>query len=192
MTADSNRLDLIKPGIALVIFIILIGVGIFFLNNLDQQRKSEVYKKYAEETESYISQNQPALVSLFNQTSGKTSCSQYSPIPDCLPAAPIKELIDRQLTHNLKDWSSTLFITSSGTTESMKSISLSGDMVQFHGYRQESTIKVWKLLSGEVSELPWDDYTYTFPGKEVVMPVKDDSGKVVGLIVRGVIEEKSF
>jgi hypothetical protein len=85
-----------------------------------------------------------------------------------------------------------MFLVKSRSTEGINVIRLSGDMQSFYVYPNENRIELLKLLNGEVPEIPWDDFTYELPGKEVVIPVKNNSGQVIGAIVRGVIEEKSF
>ena len=65
---------------------------------------------------------------------------------------------------------------------------LSGETGDVSNYSQDQYMKLSKLLNGQVEEIEWEDYVYVLPNKEVVFAVKDDSGKVVGAIVRGVIE----
>lgn len=189
MKNDSEKLDLLKPAIAIFVLILLIGGGVFALNNLNKQRKNEVYQQYKAETEQYIQKNRPALTTLFETITSQKPC----PVGTTCPASqPVKEQIDRQLTHDLKDWSSTMFMVRNTASEGINIIRLSGDSTQYYSYPAEKRIEVIKLLNGEVSELPWDEYTYELPGKEVIIPIKNSSGQVIGAIARGVIEQKSF
>lgn len=193
MTNDENKLDLLKPGLVLLIFLVIVGAGLYFLNNLDKQRKAAVYERYAAETKDYVAKNRPALITLFNQAAGKNLCtSQYPSLADCIQTQPFKDQIDHKLTHDLKDWSSTMFIVPGSGDRMMNQMRLSGDLSQYYGYPEDKVVTVLKLLNGEVEEIPWDDYSYELAGKEVIVSVKDDSGKVAGLIMRGVIEDKSF
>jgi hypothetical protein len=189
MKNDSDKLDLFKPAIAILVLILLIGGGIFFLNQLDQGRKKAVYQQYKQETDQYIAKNQSALTTLFESVTSLSPCPTGT---NCPTSQPTKDQIDKQLSHDLKDWSSTMFLVKSRSTEGINVIRLSGDMQSFYVYPNENRIELLKLLNGEVPEIPWDDFTYELPGKEVVIPVKNNSGQVIGAIVRGVIEEKSF
>lgn len=189
MKNDSDKLDLIRPAIAILVILLVIGSAIFYLNSLDKQRKNEVYQQYKQETENYIEKNRPALTTLFETITSQKPC----PVGTTCPASqPIKDQIDQKLTHDLKDWSSTMFMVRSNGSEGINIIRLSGDTSQYYSYPTEKKIDVVKLLSGEVTELPWDEYTYELPGKEVIVPIKNNQGQIIGAIVRGVIEEKSF
>lgn len=192
MKNSSDKLDLIKPGIFLLIFLVILGGALFFLNNLNKQRKNQVYEQYKAETEQYIAKNKAALIAFFPLVSDKITCGQYTPYSQCIDQGPVKDHIDHQLTHDLKDWSSTMFLAPSSSADQVNGVRLSGEIFSYYGYREEKKTEVIRLLKGEKPELPWDDYSYDFPGKEVIIPVKNEQGKVVGAIVRGVIEEKSF
>ena len=85
-----------------------------------------------------------------------------------------------------------MFMVRNTGSEGINIIRLSGDSTQYYSYPTEKRIEVIKLLNGEVSELPWDEYTYELPGKEVIVPIRNNQGQIMGAIVRGVIEEKSF
>lgn len=192
MKNDSDKLDLIKPAIAILVLILLIGGGVFALNNVNNQRKEVVYQQYKQETDAYIARNQPVLTEFFAQVSGKPTCDQYSPVSTCIPKEPIKEMIDHKLGHDLKDWSSTVFFAPGSSDGQVNVVRLGGEIYQTSTYSPDKKNQVVKLFKGEVSELHWDDYTYDLVGKEVVIPVKNNDGKIIGAIVRGVIEEKSF
>lgn len=189
MKNNSDKLDLVKPAVAIITLILLLGGGIFFLNNLNKQRKETVFQQYKQETEQYIDKNRPALITLLESITSLIPCPTGT---TCPASQPSKEQIDKQLSHDLKDWSSTMFLVKSRGGEGINVVRLSGDVSSFYAYPNDERINLLKLLNGEVSELPWDDYTYELPGKEVVIPVKNNSGQVIGAIVRGVIEEKSF
>lgn len=188
MKNDPHQLDLIKPAIFLTIFLILLGVVLFWLNGLDKQRKAAVYNQYKAETDKFIAKNKTGLIDIFANLKDKEPCFDYNNCPQTLL---IQDQINQTISHDLKDWSSTIFIFSGSGDKQINYVRLSGDVVQFSG-NTDNISQIQKLLAGETESLPWADYTYDFPGKEVVIPVKDSSGKVVGAIVRGVIEEKSF
>jgi hypothetical protein len=189
MKNDSDKLDLVRPAIAILAILLVIGGAIFYLNSLDKQRKNEVYQQYKQETDSYIEKNRPGLTTLFEIITAQKPCTFGT---TCSASQPIKDQIDQKLTHDLKDWSSTMFMVRSNGSEGINIIRLSGDTSQYYSYPTEKKIEVLKMLNGEVSDLPWDEYTYELPGKEVIVPIKNSQGQIMGAIVRGVIEEKSF
>ncbi len=162
------------------------------MNNLNKQRKEAVYQEYKQETDEYITRNQSALTEFFALVSDKPTCDQYSPVPTCIAKEPVKDLIDHKLSHDLKDWSSTVFFAPGNSDGQVNVIRLGGDVYATSTYSPDKKNQVIKLLNGEINELTWDDYTYDLAGKEVVIPVKNSSGQVIGAIVRGVIEDKSF
>ena len=86
----------------------------------------------------------------------------------------------------------TFFLFKSGFSDKINIARLSGDSKELYIYPTEKEISVKQLLNGEISQIPWEDYTYELPNKEVIIPVKDNSDKVIGAIIRGVIEQKSF
>ncbi len=65
---------------------------------------------------------------------------------------------------------------------------LSGTIQEFYVYHEDKKALVTKLLNGQVSSIPWDNYSSHIRAKEVIIPVKDASGKILGAVVRGVIE----
>ena len=65
---------------------------------------------------------------------------------------------------------------------------LSGQVKEFYPYPPEKKELLLKLLHGELKQIPWDDYSYELPRKEVIIPVFDDSGKVLGAFIRSGIE----
>jgi hypothetical protein len=77
MKNDSDKLDLFKPAIAILVLILLIGGGIFFLNQLDQGRKKAVYQQYKQETDQYIAKNQSALTTLLVSYEPKSVSNRY-------------------------------------------------------------------------------------------------------------------
>lgn len=181
---DPKKLPILKPLIGFMIFIAFLVVCYFVLSAFSNQRKSAVYKTYADETNSYIAKNSDGLATIFNQIFLKCN----DPSTTCTSA--LSAQIPRVLKTDLKDWSSTIFLKQ--MDNQIYQMSLSGEISEFYSYPEDKRILIQKLLNGEVSQIPWDEYTYTFPNKEVVIPVKDNSGHVIGAIMRGVIEQKSF
>jgi hypothetical protein len=189
---NSQKLDLVKPIGFLAIFIVVIAILFFFLSSANSNRKEAVYQTYATETDSYINQNKENLIILFTILRGENPpCEQNTTNPPFCPVPSRTELIGK-LSQNLKDWSSTGFIYQTKFSEAIFIARLSGESQELYIYPPEKRDQVKKLLSGEVERVSWDEYSYEFSTKEVIIPVKDNSGKVIGAIIRGVIEQNSF
>ncbi len=189
---SSKRVNFVTPLVFLFLFCAGIAVLFVVLASADKSRKSEVYRTYAVETHKYIDENKEDLSVLFTLLrQNNPPCVEDVVEPPFCPRPTNQEQINK-LTQNLKDWSSTAFLVESKYDEGISMTRLSGDTKSFYVYPPEKQLRVKRLLSGEVEEIAWDDYAYEFPGKEVIIPVKDSSGKVVGAIIRGVIEENSL
>lgn len=112
-------------------------------------------------------------------------CHDSDPVK-CAQPNPTGDEIAGMLTQNIKDWSSISFIKlANGEVLEMK---LSGDVSGFYPYPADKKQKVVDLLNGKQDKIPWDEYG-GYGQKQVIVPVKDASGHVVGAIVRGVIEK---
>ncbi|MBI2315100.1 hypothetical protein HYU93_03550 [Candidatus Daviesbacteria bacterium] len=185
MRNENHDLKFSQPLIVLAIFVLIIAVLIMIFSSISQARKDSIYQTYAVETAQYINQNQPQLATLFNDMFPKTECiiNRQQNIP-C--AFPNQEAIARLLPSSLKDWSSTAFIKEGG--ERILMMRLSGDTKELYVYPEQKRLQLQKLLRGETTKIGWDDYTYELMGKEVVIAVKDSNGKVIGAIMRSVIE----
>jgi hypothetical protein len=189
---NSSKLDLVKPLGFLAIFAVIIAVLFFLLSSANNKRQDEVYLTYATETEGFINQNKDTLVTLFTILRGENPpCAEGISNPPFCPLPTRTELIAK-LSQNLKDWSSTAFMYKDHLSDRVYILRLSGDTYEQNFYPAEKGEKIKKLLRGEVDKIAWDEYTYEFSTKEVIIPVKDSSGKVVGAIIRGVIEQNSF
>lgn len=182
----NARLDF---KITLVIFLavaMILTVIILGFNNFSNLRKQAVYDQYAAETQNWIDQNQLGLQKLFIEVFPTHDCPPLQGTAPLLVACPGQEAIAIAISQNLKNWSSTEFIKKEGIK--IWVMRLSGDTREFNLFSQEKKNKIYQLLAGEVSEIPWDDYTSDFQGKEVIIPIKDATGKILGAVVRGVIE----
>jgi hypothetical protein len=181
MTNTPEKLEIKRPLLYLLLFSLVIGVIFLGLTKLSDQRREDVYQKYASETESYIHRNRDGMKRIFTEIfPDKMLCDNYN----CV--AVDTDYIPKLISQDLKDWSSTLFLKESGGE--ILALRLSGDYWNIYIHPQEKKDLVLKLLRGEVAQVPWDDYTYEFSQKEIIIPVKDESGKVMGAIMRGVIE----
>src|SRR3989338_9505009 len=187
MENDRKTLELKKPLIFFVVLIILLFLGFNLFQSFSNSRKAEVYNKYASETEKYISENRAVLTELFNNKFPNQDCDSYS-TNGC--TKPYQDEIAKLVPPTLKDWSSTAFIKKNGSV--VLTMNLGGDVREFYYYPENEGYDLVKLLNGELDKVEWEDYSYELPGKEVVIPVKDENGKVLVAIMRGVIEPKSF
>ena len=181
---DKKEISFRSSIVYLLVFAILVASIILVLFSFSNNRKEAVYNTYAQETELYIAKNQEGLEKIFNEYMGDY-CYQEKWDPEKCNVADETD-IPKLLTQDIKDWSSMIFIKDVGRDLYMKRISGQGQ--EFYVYPQEKYDKVEKLLNGEIEKLPWDEYTSVFSQKEVIIPVKDRNGKVIGALVRGVIE----
>lgn len=185
MVSDKNTsLDLKTSLLVFVGFCLVLGFLIWGGFIWSDQRKQAVYDRYAQETDIYIENNRPGLIELFTRIFPDSRCSNYS--EQNIKLCPTQDEVARTVPDTLKDWSSTEFIKKSG--QSILVMRLSGETSTFYGYSDNREQQLAKLLNGELSSIPWDDYTGSFSHKEVIIPVKDTSGRILGAIVRGVIE----
>lgn len=184
MRNENHNLKFSQPLIVLAIFAFVIAVLFLIFSSLSQTRKDSIYQAYALETEQYINKNQPQLIILFNDMFPKTECiiNRQQNVP-C--AFPNQEAI-AHLPSTLKDWSSSAFLKADG--EKIFMMRLSGDTKELYPYPEQKRLQLQKLLRGETTKIDWDDYTYELTGKEVVIAVKDNNEKVIGAIMRSVIE----
>lgn len=173
MTNNRKDLDILgNLKYFFLLVIILVGV-LLVLNSLAEKRKREMTKKYYDEALTYIAQNQEGLETIFKDGFSTRSASLK---------------IDSLISPNLKDYSSTFFIKET-TPNRVEYLMLSKDTGNFDQYQIfQSDNKIIDLLNGKYEFLPWDEYTYLLNTKEVVIAVKDRSGKTIGALVRGVIE----
>lgn len=189
MEQNPNNLSFTKPLLYLgVLILILAGLLALFVS-INKQRAVKIYQTYAGETQEYIKQNKPQLLTLFNDIFPKKECLKETALPQ--PCShPAQDTISNLLPPTLKDWSSTAFLKKDqGEILLMR---LSGNTFLPYMYPPQKTLALNRLLDGEVEQIPWDDYLNDLPSKEVVIAVKDNSGKVVGAIIRSVIEEKGL
>lgn len=185
---SSNKLDFKITFVILLGIFVLVGALVLVGNSLSNKRKQEVYNQYAQETNIWISQNKEGLRKLFTELFPNYHCPpwQNTTTNTAVYFCPNQDAINSVVSQDLKDWSSTAFIKENqGKLWLMK---LSGDTSEFNPYPVEKKNLIYKLLSKEVNSIPWDNYTYDFAGKEVIIPITDESNKVIGAIVRGVIE----
>ena len=184
MKDDRKNLDLKTPFIALVGITLLIVVIFSVLSSLDKGRKDAIYQEYASETNAYIAKNKPGLTKIFTEIFPKEACWPTD-TKQCYQ--PSQDEINQAISHDLKDFSSIMFVKR-GTTNQPLYMRLSGEYGETGTpYPEEKGNDLKQLLNGEKDMIDWEDYFYQLPGKEVVIPVKDNQGKVIGAIVRGVV-----
>ncbi len=191
MENDQKKLNFGKPLLFFFAFVVAIAVLFGVFSAYNQKRENDVYQVYANETQQYIDTNRSALTTVFTKIFPNDVVCQTNIAPNGSTSCPkvSGDDIAKLLPSTLKDWSSTSFIKK-GSEGIMLTMSLSGDYGRANIYPDDNAILVEKLLSGEVSSVPWDNYTSQFSEKQVIILVKDASGKIIGALVRGVIEKK--
>lgn len=182
ITAD--RISFRSLVVPIITFVLSMFVLVLVFSTISNQRKQKVYQTYAEETKQYIEKNRRGLVKIFTEVFPKKDACYYNKETPC---SDVNGDLMKYISSDIKDFSSMMFIRkdNSGVIQYLR---LSGELSYFDGhYENEQMVR--DLLNGTVESIPWDDYTYSFPQKELVMPVKDDKGKVVGAIVRAILEK---
>lgn len=190
MTNKNQKLDLIFPTLFLIAFIFLCSGLFWVFSSLDQKRKQEVLDKYYSETENYIDRNKEGLLIIFQEKFNQKLCdtqqnNYYYSYPNSCPVASGDDIANL-LDEDIKDYSSMGFLKYDNGNIWM--MGLSGSYNEIHPYPAEKEVLVKKILFGETDKIPWDEYSFELPNKDIVVPVKNNEGKVVGAIIRGVIE----
>ncbi len=182
MNEDRRKLNLLTPLIALGVITLIIVVLMTILTNVDKKRKQDVNDTYTAETQNWMKKNKKELLGVFNEAIPDT-CRTSEDYYNCTNG----EDITKKLSSDIKDFSSIMFMkhTKNGEIITMR---LSGQ-TNLITYNDNKINDLHQLLWGGKSSLPWDDYFYELQGKEVIVPVKDDKGKIIGAIIRGVIEK---
>lgn len=192
MENSSSKISFKIPLLILLIFVVFVAICVGILSMADKAHKDAVYKRYADEANSYISTNKPELIKFFTEVfPNEATCNSPSQNSQSTPCKnPDSQAIAKLLPSTLKDWSSTVFIKQVSPNKFLV-MRLSGDVSQLYSYSpgSEKGVEVEELFSGKRESISWDMYTYQLNTKEVIIPVKDQNNKIVGAIVRGVIEQ---
>lgn len=184
MKNDRKKLPIFRTFLSLFALIAIITLAVYALNRLNDIRNNRIYEKYATETEKYIEMNKNGLEELFE----KDWCpNQLSKDASCKPLTPSE--VSMLVPHDLKDWSSTMFVKRFSHGASFVYLRLSGQSGDKDFGNPDKEQLILKLFNGEARDIPWDDYIYQLQGKEVVIPVRDNKGVVIGAVIRGVIEQ---
>lgn len=186
MENQENSLSFKKPLIYFGIFVFIVAVLTGILALVDRNHKNAVYNTYAAETNSYIDKNRGALVLLFTQIF-PDSQTCYPGEQNSICMRPNGNSLAQLLPSTLKDWSSTSFIKK--VNNKLLSMRLSGDVSELYIYDQQKETLLYDLLDGKRETILWDKYTnLIYNIGDVIIPVKDENNKILGAIVRGVIE----
>jgi hypothetical protein len=177
------KIEISRALITLFISAIVIGIVLLVLTNFSNARKERIYNTYAQETQSYIARNKESFNKLFKEMFPKEVCNLTD--TSLCPQRPTGDEIGGMLTQDIKDWSSIEFIKLNNGK--ILTMGLSGYVSEFYIYPEDKKAQVVALLNGRQDKIPWDTYA-GYGQKQVIIPVKDDSGQVIGAIVRGVIE----
>lgn len=186
MTNRKHVYPLQAAGFLVGIFLV-VSIPLALLSHLNSSRSERIYQAYAQELTPWVEKNRSGLDIIFTELfPGACEANvKQSPCPS-LEKSELMTLI----SSDLDDFSSTAFIRlyKDGQPRIMR---LSGEVEDFylHG-NNEPYREVISMLQGEREVIPWQEYFYSIPGKEVIVMYKDSEGKILGGIIRGVIEEK--
>jgi len=171
-----------------VILAVVIGVLVYFFNYLSTTRNTLMVNMYTSETNEYIIRNKKGLSLIFNSLFDESlKCNLQNSYQQQLNCEKeISKQIHTNLDDNIKDYSSLAFLRIDPKSERLERLNLSGN-IQEAPISGKNKIEVIDLLNGKKERLRWDDYTYEFQDKEVIVPVIIDD-KTIGAIVRGVIQ----
>lgn len=190
---QNNKINLLQPIIFLVVLALVVFGVVTVLTKLSEARKLGILNTYTSETNSYIGSNQSGLEAIYNDVFTLESCVDYRPGNDKYNSPHCTSYRSKQITEllnqDIKNFSSTAFIKlmPDGQLWHMK---LSGEIRYIHE-RGDNYWKLLELLKGSQETLEIGVYTHTFDynAQEVVVPVKNGEGKIIGAITRRVIEE---
>lgn len=181
----NNQLSILPGLILMGAIALVIGIGVFVLNLVNQNRSQKLKQEYTAETLAFIEANQAGLNTLFTQVFERAdTCTNTRREISTLPCD--KEISNEIFTlvdlHPLKDFSSTSFVRLHNNE--VQRLSLSGYVSEYTLY-EPGAAKMVSLLRGELG------VSYLFPEKyspsEVVVVVKEGNS-VLGAIVRPVLE----
>jgi hypothetical protein len=178
--ANARSKELNFKGIISVIFILAVFVffATVFFDGLNKHRAEKLHKEYTDESLQYMEKNRAGLTQIFAEMQS-TNCA-FSPC-----GSVDQDEIMHTISSDLKDFSSTAFIAINKSGEVML-MRLSGEKDLLYS-SDPPTMKIKELLNGSKTELPWDDYIYFYEGKEVLVPFKNNDGKIMGLLLRAVV-----
>lgn len=198
--AEIDKLELSGGIKAIAALLIIVGIFMGGLTLANKHRNQSIVDRYMEEAQPFIQANQTAWENLFTTTfdQAETCAAQSRHYPNNVQTC--ESTISAQIrfvgTESLKDYSSTAFLRLKNGH--VQKLSLSGDLninsVDSWDYSPSGSNrdngkeeKVRDLLQGKISQLPWDNYTYGFPGKQVIIPIRVGD-HILGALIRGVIE----
>lgn len=179
---ERKKLNLVAPLLIIFVIVVSVSVSALILSHVSEKRNENLYNAYANEANSYIAKNQANLEKLFVEViPDENICVSGQPCPKADSGA-----ISNLLPKNLKDWSSTMLVKK-GKGDSLIVAKLDGSL-SYIPNREGEEKDIRKLLSGEVDKIPVADYVYDLRNTEAVIPVKNKDGKIIGALIRGVIE----
>lgn len=186
MTSENSSkiLDFKTAIIIFIFFAAFIGILLWGGNYLSEHRYQKYYASYSEEIDDYVNQNRTNVMIVFNQIFPvHGGCTPRSTGPD---ACPDEELISKMMPISLKDGGSIEFLKE--VNGKIYWMDISGNSREFYTPVGRITDNLNRLLQGEVESIPIDSYR-GYQTKQIIIPVKDDSGKLVGAIATDVIDK---
>lgn len=194
---QEESLDFKGMAIAAVGIITVISAVVFGFHRLNEIRRTEVIDRYTQSVNKFIETNGTGVQALlsnvidtcqrkFDETNKPGT---YLQSIECLEAKAQLDQLDKSA---LKDSSATAFLRLNKETGSTQIIEASG---RFHGnqafnvgYRFNHTNDLERYIVEGEEINRWQDFLYTLPGKEVVVPIKDND-QVLGYMLLSVIEK---
>lgn len=184
MTNDRKTLNFLPTLGILAVLSLAATVPLFLLSQSNQARQQQMVQKYTQELQPWMEKNQAGLETIFTE-SFPGACETHGKDAESCPSIE-RSKIASLLSDDLSDFSSTAFIQLS-PNERITGLKLSGDIFDI-GYEPNGEV-VRQLLKGERDSIPWDDYTYSYAGKEIIVPFRDQNQQIIGGVMRRVIEK---
>ncbi len=184
MSTNPKTINVATPIVFLIGIFVVGAVVSSILSGLSDHRAQTIHDIYAQEFEEYRARNQEGLEKLFTEVFPDKRCEDPNDWDTCIKDIDPSDIYSN-IDDSLKDFSSTAFVKKDSYNNEVMIIYLSGQVNR----RYEEEEEILQLLDGEIESLPWDEYLYEFDQKEVILPVKDKDGNMLGAVIRGVIEE---
>lgn len=195
---NRKQLSLLPGLFSLIVIILVVTVSGTAINAINEFRSDEITSTYTAKIESYRDNNQSQLEEVFAQIPSEEclmSLESYGmPLPSPSPgmSSPQCQRVEpiKMISNDLTDFSSLAFVVL--RAEKVYVVRLSGESNQLYGeYRSDKDVvdAVKALLKGEVQTIPWAQYDSNTRGKEIIVPVKNAEGTILGGLLYQVVGE---
>ncbi|MBP7740721.1 hypothetical protein KA089_00890 [Candidatus Woesebacteria bacterium] len=188
--SENKNISLFKGLLFLFIFSALIGLIISILNLQSQKRELSLINSYYQEIKSYLETHNQDIVKLLSEV--MPTAEDYCNI-DPYDGCKQREKENFKLfpdTQSFNNYSSTSFIKRVNLDNGGKVL-----LMEFSGITSqiEQNQELINLLEGKTDKPIIGNFSGWYSGynennKQVVIPIKDETGKTVGAVLRKVIE----